>query len=501
MKHEMRLSARLLTLHFLQLLTLLTLLTPSALFAERYRFKADITGQVPEDIQNDMLWNWQKPGLFGSVIPLGTAADDTESGIAGAEIIVRTMKGREVLRAGTDDYGQFKFSLEPGHYRLMVYQRDYVPLTTAAWPCVVTQGRAGQLRIPLKPLSAATNADRERSREETALFEQSGPMCGLLLKVRTTEVVDKPAEPIARAEVTIYGKDGEPLRTSMSDEEGYVIFKLEPGAYVLSGEADGFVKAGSGSEGVHVSAGELTLHALTLLTQEDIDAGRTGFGRAPNPYGNKPLSQTSRLMGIAGCVYLKDQMSDQQIGLDGVDVVAIRDDGKTKVKAVTVGDGTYNISLPKAGYYLVLVRKDGYAQVGEYGKPHRVRPGDLTEYDIQLQPMDLLSRDELAQREQLWKMYVEGDTVSGVRGFLYARPPMGGRMEPVTDVEVVLVDGDGNEVESQYVNAKGRFSFACKPGRYKVVVRSPDYGKAQIIYQVKPGKIISRGVRLRRRRR
>ena len=473
--------------------------TPS--YGKRYRFQADVTGQVPEDIQNDMLWSWQKPGLFGSVVPLGTAADDTESGVAGAEIIVRTMKGREVLRTGTDDYGQFKFSIDPGHYRVMVFQRDYVPLTTAAWPCVVSQGRAGQLRIPLKPLSAATSADRERSREETALFENYGPMCGLLLKVRTTAILDKPASPVSNAEVTIYDKDGNPLRTAVSDDEGYVIFKLESGAYALSGEADGFVKAGAGSEGVHVAPGELTLHAMTMLTQEDIDAGRRGVGRAPNPYGQKATTNVSTLTGIAGCVYLKDQMSDQQIGLDGVQVVAVKDDGKTKIEARTAADGTYNITLPKPGYYLVLSRKDGYTQVGEYGKAQRVRRGDLTEHDIQLQPMDILSRDELAQREQLWKMYVEGDSASGVRGFLYARPPLGGRMEPVTDVEVVLIDRDGNEVDSQYVNAKGRFSFACEPGKYKVEVRSPDYRPARLFYRVKAGRVISKGMRLRRRRR
>ena len=471
--------------------------------ADRYRFQPDITGQVPAEVENDMLWNWQKPGLFGTVVPASAAADSDE-GVAAAEIIVRTMKGRELLRTATDDYGQFKFSLEPGHYRIMVYHRDYVPLTTAAWPCVVAQGRAGQLRVPLKAASVATSADRERSREETALFEQNGPMCGLLLKVRTTAVGEQAAEPVAEAEVTIHDHEGEPLRTAVSDDEGYVLFKLEPEAYGLSAEADGFVKEGAGGEGVHVAPGELTLHALTLLTQDDIDAGRSGFSHSRGFTGGASRAgqiSPRAMTGIAGCIFLKDQMADRQIGLDSVEVVVVSDNGKTKVRGQSGGDGTYNIPLPSGGHYLVFIRKDGYVQKGECGKSHRVRRGDLTELDIELQPMDLLSAEEINQRKQLWKMYVEGESLSGVRGFLFTRPRFGGSLEPVTGVEVILIDKDGYEKDSQYVNDKGRFTFSCEPGKYKVEVRSPDYRKSRIFYNVRPGRITSKGMRLRRRRR
>ena len=208
------------------------------------------------------------------------------------------------------------------------------------------------------------------------------------------------------------------------------------------------------------------------IRQIELNGGDVGveYNFGETPFGS-----------IAGYVYLAnpgdDCSGDHSISdstpLPGVEILLQDERGLTIARTVTGADGGYQFQdVPVGNYRVVEYTPPGLIDGESHtGLIDNIRVGDNVNGG--------LIQDIVMTPGGVGRAYnfCESSPVS-ISGFVYHDESNDGRRDPgedpISDVSVTLVDGDGREVATVETDAQGRYEFAdLPPGEYSVIETQP----------------------------
>lgn len=233
-------------------------------------------------------------------------------------------------------------------------------------------------------------------------------------------------EPVEGAEVTVTDGDGEPAGAAETGGfGGYAVRDLEPGAYTVVVEADGYEDA---SRDTTVEVGETTAEDVALEPTSGAVAGSVAEADSGDP-------------------------------VEGAEVAVTGEDGETAGSDQTDAEGGYAVADLQPATYTVTVEADGYES---QSRETTVEGGETTEEDFAL----------------------DGE-VGAVAGTV-ADAESG---EPVADAGVTVTGDGGEIAGGDRTGAEGGYEVAgLEPATYTVTVEADGYASESRQTTVKAGQ-------------
>ncbi|OQX23245.1 MAG: hypothetical protein BWK80_27000, partial [Desulfobacteraceae bacterium IS3] len=346
-----------------------------------------------------------------------TQGDDEES-ISGVTVTLFDKDGNEVATTETTITGYVFENLRPGTYTVEETDPDLYNSTTE-----------NEITLTLSPGVSGTAdfGDRLENSISGKVFDDKDG----------NKVQDAGEQGLAGVTVTLLDRNGDEVKSTVTDAEGNYIFeKLGLGNYSVK-ETD--------PSGADFSWGSTTPNEVSVTVGLD-QPGKADFG-------------DRQLGGIAGTVFDdKDGNKAQDAGEQGIaDVtVTLLDAGGNVIKTTLTGaDGKYSFADVPPGTYTV-----------KESDPATYSSTTDNEVSVSVTP-DKAGVADFGDRQE-----------SSIAGIVFndkdGDKAQGAGEEGIPGVTVTLLDADGNEIKTVVTDAEGKYSFENIPvGDYTVKESDP----------------------------
>lgn len=397
---------------------------------------ASLAGTVYHDVDND--------GVL----------DQGENGISGVTIQLFDDQGQLVETTVTDENGEYQFDqLVPGSYSIAETQPQ------AYLDGRDTPGTAGG--------TAANPGDSITGIGLLSDDQATGYNFGELVPAAITgqvhadldgDCIFDPGEaPIAEVVMELLDDEGKVVATTLTNESGtYLFANLPPGTYgVRQVQPEGFLngEASVGDAGGVVSE-------VDTITGISLDSGQIGSG-----YHFCEVPPAS----LSGRVYIdaneNGSLDAEEVGIGGVTVELLDNDGQTVATTTTDADGNYLFDGLAPGMYQVVEVQptgffDGLDTAGTAGGV-AVNPGDHI-HSISLLPGQDATGYLFGELEAA---NLFGRVIADLDEDCIIDPEEAG----IAGVTIELLDDQGSVLATTVTDAEGAYSFTeLEPGSYTV---------------------------------